>query len=307
MLKLHCARSIMSNSVKCRWLSVPLLVLSLQFCLAQAPSGPKFFAFNSASTAVYDLSAIYDFDQDIIGSGGTAAPLAITGLPLTQATRAVSTGGWNAFVTVMVGDSAVAAVYNGHRRSAAGATPARVQLTFGCPGRILVAGVETGFSISVQLRPGGGPGEPVAAGVGARAGQFYQVLRRPSHSDSISVPLPAGVDGNLERAIGLWCSLGHLVGSGDHCASNGRILPVRVSGVFGHNMAFPSPPAGFRSADGDGRGSLLRMISSPAQPSPICSAGQDSWAKGIAIIGKQRARRLRVKLAEVSCKLALRF
>jgi hypothetical protein len=262
----------MMNSVKSCWLALPLLVLSLQSGLAQAPSGIVNFSFNSSSTAVYDLSGIYELDQDIIGSGGTATPLAITGMPLTHTHSGHLQGsGW---ITVTIGDSAVAAFYNASGRVSGGAgNPARVHLTVRLHGKDTVAGILTGFSISVSYDLEVDPATMSLLGSARGHASFTKFPGGSVTSDSMAVPLPAGVDGTWSAQLDV-VPLGHLVGTGEIVLSNGRILPVRLSGSFSGTTGLSKVHlSGYRSGDNDGRSTSLRMNFFTDAPQPDFLSG----------------------------------
>ena len=262
----------MMNSVKSRWLSLPLLVLSLQYGLAQAPSGPVNFSFNSASTAVYDLSGIYELDQNIIGTGGTPTPLAITGMPLTHSHSGLLQGsGW---IIVTIGDSAVGAFYNasGHVSGGAG-NPTRVHLTVRLHGKDVVAGILTGFSMSVSYDLEVDPASMSLLGSARGHASFSKLSGGPITSDSMAVPLPAGVDGTWSAQLEV-VALGSLMGTGNIVLSNGRTLPVRLSGSFSGRTGLSKVHlSGYRSGDNDGRSTSLRMNFFTDAPQPAFLSG----------------------------------
>lgn len=271
MLQMHFAQSHMMNSVKSRWLSLPLVVLSFQYGLAQAPSGPVNFAFNTASTAVYDLSSTYTFSQDITGAGGTPVPLTIIDMPLTHSASGLLQG--SGFIVVTIGsDSAVAARYKAAGRvSGGGNHPTHVLLNVRLSGNDVVTGVQTRFSIDVHYDLEVDAETLSLIGSARGHASFSNLSGGSINSDNLSVPLPPGVDGTWSAQLDV-VSLTSLAGSGNVVLSNGRTLPVRLAGSFSGVTGLSRIHVwGIKTGDNDGRPTNLRMLfaTDAAQPDSL--------------------------------------
>lgn len=266
----HCARQIMINSVQHRWFLLPLLVLSLHQGWAQAPSGPVSFSFNSQNTAVYDLSnpAGYNLTQTLIGVGGTPITLSIFGMPVTHNSGGRLVGSGECQVA-LGDDQAVAAHYtvSGHV-SGGGNRATRVQFTVRLTGNDVVTGVQTPFNISIsynlQVQVDEEAQTFAMVGTARGAASFTKLGGARIRSDDMFVPLPANVFGNWTAQFEV-ATLGHLSGSGNLVLSNGRTLPVKLSGGFASGSQLTrlhstgTTHQDFGGPFLDGRGSSVQM------------------------------------------------
>lgn len=127
--------------MKRRFLVLPLLAVSLQFCSAQLPPNPVTFDFGSA-TPVFDLTGSYQFDQQITGVGGSQSDLSF-GITLANTTSGGLSGSGTTLVYIGGGSIApFAANYRvSGRISGGGAQATRVTLTVVFFGEDTVAGL----------------------------------------------------------------------------------------------------------------------------------------------------------------------
>ena len=264
----------MTSSAKLRWLALPLLVLASYCCQAQAPSGPVNLAFASASTAVYDLSGVYRIDQDIVGAGDTPIPLSVIDLALTHDSRGALRG--SGLIVVGIGsDSAVAAFYSATGQvHGGGIAPTKVTLFLHLWGNDLLSGRQTTFNISIRydLQVDAASGALVGTARGNAA--FSALSGGRINSDNVSTLLPPGVDGSWSAQFSV-TPLRRLSGAGTVVLSNGRTLPVNLSGAYSTRAAtsslrFSGKQVGFQ----DGRGTLMNMTLSTDAVQPDLLSGR---------------------------------
>lgn len=249
----------MTSSAKLRWLALPLLILSSYCCRAQAPSGPLNLPFASASTAVYDLTGVYHIDQEIVGAGDTPIPLSVLDLALTHDSRGTLRG--SGLIVVGVGsDSTVAAFYSASGRvRGGGSTPTKVTLSLHLRGNDLVSGRQTAFNISIRYNLQVDAASGALVGTARGNASFPGLSSGRINSDNVSILLPPGVDGSWSAQFSV-TPLRRLSGAGAVVLSNGRTLPVKVTGAYSASKAASSLRfTGTQQGFNDGRGTLLKM------------------------------------------------
>ena len=248
----------MMNSVKSRGLCLALLAFSLQFCLAQAPSGPLNFTFNTASTAVYDLSGGYDLSADLQGVGGTTTPISIGGLFLTHYPSGRLAGVGQ--IIVYIGSDPVTANYNlsGHV-SGGGNQPVRVVFSVRMSGNGQVAGVQTGYSLAVHYNLEVNSASRSMLGTARGRLSLSRLSGGSIRSDNISIPLAEGVDGSWSAQMNILPG-SSLNGTANIVLSDGRILPMHLGGNFSSATGLSHIHLlGYNNGQYDARGSNLHM------------------------------------------------
>ena len=214
-------------TTKSRLCLAAILVASLQFGFAQVgPYGPVNFYFDGPGTAVYDLTGDYEFHQSLPSAGGDLIDFSFAvSIAHDAAGRLTGSG-----VTIaQLGDVFVAANYTlTGRVSGGGGKATRALLSIRMSGADVVAGVFTPFSITVSLNL-----DVSANGLNGtgRATAAFQRLGRIVIPLNVSYPLPPGVNGAWSAQMDI-LPLNRLAGSGSLVLSNGRALPVNLSGSF---------------------------------------------------------------------------
>ncbi|PWU09299.1 MAG: hypothetical protein C5B50_27685 [Verrucomicrobia bacterium] len=226
----------MTTSVK---RSLPLVALVL-FCFrsgfASPPSGSFTLSFSSPTSVLYDLTGIYDIDQQIQGADDSTVDLSLVGLQIEQdgqgRLRAPNGAG---LILVTIGpQDAVAADYTASGRvSGGGSSPTRVHLQVKLRGNDIVAGLPTGFNISITYDLEVTDG--VLTGT-ARGNANFSKLSGGTINSPVSIPLPDGMDGTWALTLDV-VPLNKLGGSGTVVLSNGRVLQGRINGDYSLNQA----------------------------------------------------------------------
>jgi hypothetical protein len=195
----------MITAIKNRLLFLPALLLSLPLALAQAPSGPVSFTFDAATFPVWDFTGAYQFDQEMVETGGALLPLSFQ-VFITHGLSGRLSGAGTTIVTMTVGQGqdvvtnylAANYVLEGTVSGGGAATRATFAVTMAGGGLDVIAGARRSYHISLTYNLGVDP-ELLAWVVGPHAVRgVVGISGLGSASVSgggFTVPLPPGVTG----------------------------------------------------------------------------------------------------------------
>src|SRR5882672_5002828 len=218
----------MMISIKCGLLSAAMLGLSIQLGLGEAPSGLVYLVPAGGSTAVWDLSGGYPITQVMQGAGGQSLDLSF-GIDITQDARGRLQGSGQTLVGV--GNNFVAANYSvSGRISGGGSDVARASLVVRMSGEDVIAGVFTPFSVVIIYNVAIDTKSHRLFGMARGRARFGQ-LGSATINSLADIPLPAGMNGTWSVQMNI-VPLQRLGGTGAIVLSNGRILPVSLTGSF---------------------------------------------------------------------------
>jgi hypothetical protein len=209
-----------------------LLVCSLQLCQAQAPNGDFSFTFGPPKTSVFDLSGDYKITQPTLVNGVEGATLSF-GVSVLEDARGRLTGSGTTVLEVGNGNFVAAEYRVTGVVSRGGPRPPHVNLLIRLRGDDTVAGVSTPFSITISYNLDINPETQTFTGKSRGSARFTKLGTALIRSDDTPpIPLLASA-GNGSFAANLnIVALKRLGGSGSIVLSNGRILPVNVSGNY---------------------------------------------------------------------------
>jgi hypothetical protein len=248
----------MTTPTKICLLITGLLTSLTGLSLAQAPSGQVNVDFNSAGTAVWDLSGHYPLEQQMLVSGGNSNLLAF-GVDVVQTPAGALTG--SGLVVVNIGGdtgSFFAANYTVQGKVSGGAGhPARATFAVRLSGEDIVAGVDTSFGITIQydLQVTNVAGRAILRGTSRGGASFNKLGSTRVHSDIVPFFLPSASGGNWSLQLNV-ASLGNLSGTGFVVLSDGLALPVQFSGGYSSSARRWVVKA---TGIGDGRGTSVSM------------------------------------------------
>ena len=207
-----------------------LAALLLTFNLASAqPSGPVSFSFAGTEAPIFDFSGNLILQQEMDGAGEGGVPLSFT-VGVTHDSKGRLTGQQFTFVDIGGGD-VVAGFYTANGKVSGGGTkPVRVSLTVRITGEDLISGQSTRFSISVKYNLEANVNEGTLVGTARGTANFTGMSSGTIHSDVV-VPIEPGMDGSWTLNMNI-LPLKKLSGTGTIVLSNGRTLPMDLSGNF---------------------------------------------------------------------------
>ena len=207
---------------------IALLLVSFQLCHAQAPSGDVSFSFGGDVAPIYDLSGSLTIEQQVIGAGDQTTPLSFS-INISHDARGRLSGSG---VTLMnLGNDFVAATYVVRgTASGGGLKPNRFSITVKLTGEDVLAGVTTRFSVVVHYNLTVDPGSQTLVGTARGSANFSNLSGGPIKSD-VSIQLPSSMDGSWAANMHI-LALRRLSGNGSVVLSNGRSLPVLLSGSY---------------------------------------------------------------------------
>lgn len=203
--------------------------VSLSTALAQAPNGFIEFDFSNPEAAVWDLGGGYGLAHQIIGTGGT--PVAFNyGISLSHTSSGRLFG--RGLTLLEIGSDSLAAGYEARGVVYGGGVrgPTRVKLSVVTVANDIVAGRLTRVKseINYRLHVDNETRQLLGIGVGTVQLQGMGSLRVRS---DIAIPLPAGMDGSWTLQMNI-TPLQKLLGNGSIILSNGRVLPLVLSGRY---------------------------------------------------------------------------
>jgi hypothetical protein len=218
----------MSIAMKSRSLFLAVCVLSLRVCLAQTSVN---FTFSGGTTPIYDFGGTLQIADVLQGTaGGPSLPISFE-VPITEDGRGTLRGSDVPGVTnpllLMVGSDPVAAHYKVLGRVSGGVNAARIKLVVRLFGDDVIAGVQTKFSIVITYDLS--VVEGALQGKSRGSAKFSTLGSAIVRNTAVSIPLPAGMDGSWSLQLN-FVPLKRLGGTGTITLSNGRTLPMRLSG-----------------------------------------------------------------------------
>jgi hypothetical protein len=195
----------------------------------QAPSGDFDFSFDADVTPVFDLTGDYTITDTILGAGDAGTPFSI-GVHLDQDLKGRIRGADTAIMTI--GNDSVAANYIARGRIYTGSDGTHVALAVRFFGEDIVAGIQTRFSITVTYKLLVSPTELTLFGTSRGKARFG--FGSGTIGSDVEFPLAEGMNGTWTAHASIF-ALRRLIGSGNVMLSNGRVLPMKLSGSY-----FPS-------------------------------------------------------------------
>jgi hypothetical protein len=222
----------MTNLLKHRWCSFAVLLSSVCFCLAQAPSGQVQFFFDTTNAPVWDLSGNLTFEQEMQGAGGQGIPIAFTALNITNDARGkVSSSG---LIELQVGNDFVAAEYRLTGRTTGGGTTInRVSLNVRLTGEGVIAGVLTRFVVVINYKLEADAERLLLVGT-ARGSANFSGLSSARINSEVEVPFSPAMNGSWTLTMNI-LPLRKLVGSATVTLSSGRVLNMDLTGSYSPN------------------------------------------------------------------------
>jgi hypothetical protein len=216
----------MSTSLKSLFCLLACLFASV--CLAEPPSGLVTFSFDSTNTPVWDLSGGLTFDQDMQGAGDVNTPVAFS-VDVVQDTKGKLSG--SGFTILNVGNDFVAAQYSVKGKvSGGGNSVNRASFTVKLSGEDVIAGVTTKFTGSIRYELTANASARTFSGT-ARGSLKFSGLSSATIRDEVTLTLNPAMDGSWTVQMNI-VTLNKLGGSGSIILSNGRALPMQLSGSY---------------------------------------------------------------------------
>lgn len=203
----------------------------LQFSRADAPNGTLTFDFSVTNSPIFDVGGDYQFDQVIIGAGGTEIPFSY-GVSFTQDVRGLLLGQGETIVNV--GNDFVAAAYSVRGRISGGGPETRVVLVIRLKGEDFITGVLTPFNITVvyDFIVDTDSGTLIGS---ARGSAHFGHLGNGRILSEVQASLPPGADGSWTLQLNV-VPFDHLAGTAQILLSNGRILQAHLSGSYAPDL-----------------------------------------------------------------------
>ena len=205
------------------------LLVSAQFCQADAPDGVFHFPFAAPNAAVYDLSGGLQLNQTMVGPAGTEVALSY-GVELTQDARGFFTGSGETIVQIGDNDF-VAAAYSVKGRIRVTGDSTHVTLVVRLRGEDSIAEVFTPFNISVVYELNVAAETGTLEGGARGSANFGRLGRSKISSTPISVTLPSAAGGAWTLQLTI-VPLNRLAGGALVILPNGRTFQAHPSGRF---------------------------------------------------------------------------
>jgi hypothetical protein len=225
----------MITSIKSRLLTAALILSSLSLVSAQTPpSGSLSFSFDPAEyPPVFDLTGTYDFNQTLWGANSFAIPVefALNDVTMDRTGHLKFTDA--AATVVTIGSEAAAATTKMSGTVSRSGNVTKAVLSVKMSGNDTVFGKNnTRFSISLTYNL-----EVTTSGLTGtvKGSASFSGLGSGKINDTISLDLPANCTGAWTDNMNL-LALKKLGGSGTIVLSNGRSLPVNISGSYSYNV-----------------------------------------------------------------------
>ncbi len=225
---------MMTTMIRRLGVAVFLLIAS-QVSQAQAPSGNISFTIGGTNSFVYDFSGDYKLTETMLSPGGVGSDLSF-GFSTTEDPRGKVSGFGTTLL--MVGGNAVAAQYRVTGNASRGGSKLphltlNVQLT----GNDTISGTLTSFNISIVYSLDVDPNSGTFFGTARGNARFTKFGSARIRRDIAEMPLPDNLgDGSFAVNVNI-VALDTLGGGGNIVLSNGRSLPVTLTGTYSPGSA----------------------------------------------------------------------